>query len=293
MTISWQKVYNKILKKINEIPLIQHQGEFTYQKNVEAYALNIPPLSTTDLNLVEKLKHEGVVITSLENLGIPSHPDLYKAAKNLMQELSAIISDHHQIVIHASSQQIMKYPEIFLWGLEQRLLNISENYFGVPVAYHGAYVRRDIGNQIERESRLWHIDKEARRILKIIVYLNDVNENNSPFQYLPQSLTAKVADALKYKSGYILDQSMQKVISPTQYKSCIGAAGTVVFAATSSIFHRGKIPINNDRFTIFFDYSCRLKNHSFYGESSLPHSDLILLSKNLSEAQKQCIFWRF
>ncbi|MBD2384128.1 2OG-Fe(II) oxygenase [Cylindrospermum sp. FACHB-282] len=286
-----QKTQNKILKKIYTIPFLEYQSEIAYQIAAAKHTLNLPVISSTDLDLVERIRQSGVVITSLEELGISSTPQLLQAAKKLMSEIAETVAmSKNEFAIHASSQQIMKYPAVFLWGLEQRLLNIVENFLGLPAAYHGAYFRRDIANKVEKGSRLWHLDKEARKVIKIIVYLHDTSENQGPFQYLPQSLTSKIARSLKYTSGYILDKTMQEIISPANYKSCIGSAGTVIFAATSNIFHRGSIPIASDRFAVFFDYTPRLKNYSFYGSSSLPHTDLLLLAKNLSEKQKRSIF---
>jgi hypothetical protein len=217
---------------------------------------------------------------------------LLESAQILIPELSENIRFHpNQIIIHASPQQILKYPQIFLWGLEQRLLNIIENFLGLPVAYQGVYFRRDIANRLEVGSRLWHIDKEDRKILKIIIYLNDVHEENGAFQYIPKNLTSTIAKSLKYKAGYIQDKVMQEVISSKLYKSCTGVAGTVIMADTSSIFHRGKPPITSDRFTIFFDYTSRRHKQASYGTSILSYKDLLSLSENLSESQRKCIFW--
>jgi hypothetical protein len=289
----YQMAHKKLLHKINTIPLIRYQGELAYQEAVKKHIINLPHLSKSDLELVARMKEEGVVITSLEELAIPSTYQLLDAIKNIMPKLQKNVPSHEkEFVFHASSQQIMEYPEIFLWGLEQRLLNIVENYFGFPVAYHGVYFRRDITNELEKGSRLWHIDKDARRVMKIIIYLNDIDENQGPFQYISQSLTSHIADSLKYVCGYILDKTMQEVISSENYKSCLGSMGTVVFAATDSIFHRGKIPVTSDRFTLFFDYTPRSKKHSFYNSTSLPYEDLTLLAENFSESQKKHIMWQ-
>ncbi|MBE9052340.1 2OG-Fe(II) oxygenase [Nostocales cyanobacterium LEGE 11386] len=286
-----QKMRNKILREIDAIPFIQYQEELAYQAAVKKHIIHLPVLSKNDLNLVETINHEGVVITSLAELGMPSTLEILKAAKDLMPKIPQKITGHkNEFIVHASSQQIMQYPEIFLWGLEQRLLNIIENYLGLPVAYNGVYFRRDIANQVEQTSRLWHVDKENKKILKIIIYLNDINEDTGPFQYITQTLTSEIAQSLKYTSGYIQSQTMQGVVSPEHYKSCTGPAGTVIFAATGNIFHRGKIPVTADRFAIFFDYSSRRKRKSFYGTNSLSYKDLVLLTKNLPEQKKQCVF---
>ncbi len=288
-----QKMHNKILKNIDAIPLLQHQTDLADYTALENHIPNLPVLSKNDFDLVETIKHEGVVITSLEKLGVPSTPQLLYAAQNLLPKIPQSISGHkNEFTTHATSQQIMEYPEIFLWGLEQRLLNIVENYLGLPVAYHGAYFRRDLTHQVEQGSRLWHIDKEDRKVLKIIVYLNDISEETGPFQYVPLTLTSTIAKTLKYTSGYIRDKNMQELISLENYQSCTGNSGTVIFAATGSIFHRGKQPTASDRFAIFFDYTSRRLRQSFYGNSCLPNADLQLLAQNLSEQQKKCLFWQ-
>ncbi len=292
MTIATQ-VRNRLFKNLYEISFVKNSAELEYQFSVKNHTRKLPALSTTDWELVETLNTEGVVITSLEALSIPSTPQMFEAAKNLMPKIPTITSgDKNDYVVHATSQQMMESPEIFLWGLEQRLLNIVENYLGLPVAYHGTYFRRDIANNVEKKSRLWHMDSEDRKLLKIIVYLNDINEDNGPFQYIPQSLTPEVTRALRYKHGYIKDKTMGRVISPSNYRSCTGLAGTVVFAGTASVFHRGKIPVASDRFAVFYDYTSRQPKFPFYCKSSLPEEDLVLLSKRFSEQQKQYVFWR-
>lgn len=288
-----QKIQKRIFKKIYQIPFVKHQNDIAYQIAVNKHKPNLPNISKDDLELVEKINNEGVVVTSLDNLGIESNTQLLQTAKHLASQMKLDINrDVNNYVIHASSQQIMKYPEIFLWGLEQRLLNIIEHYLGLPLAYHGVFFRRDIANKLETGSRLWHLDPEDRKVLKIIVYVNDVTEKQGPFQYIHPSLTSDIVQSLKYTYGYIPNQTMQKVIAPTNYKSCLGNSGTVIFAGTGSIFHRGKPPENSDRFTIFFDYTSRRKKELFYINNSLPHQDLLKLSQNLSERQKQCLFWQ-
>lgn len=288
-----KQVRNQILKNFYEISFVKNPAELDYQAAVKKYAARLPTLSATDLNLVETLKTEGVVVTSLEALSIPSTPQMLKAVEKIIPEIPKTQSgDKDEYVVHASSQQMMENPEIILWGLEQRLLNIAENYLGLPVAYHGAYFRRDIANTVERKSRLWHIDSEDRRLFKIIIYLNDVDEQSGPFQYIPQPLTSKVARSLGYKHGYIRDKTMQQAISPSYYQSCIGSSGTVIFAGTASVFHRGKIPVTSDRFAVFFDYTSRNPKFPFYCKSSLPQRDLLQLATHLSEHQKQYVFWR-
>ncbi|WP_414528638.1 2OG-Fe(II) oxygenase [Nodularia chucula] len=286
-----QKMRNKIVKKIISLPLIKYQEDLAYQTAVKNHIRDLPILPQDDLQLVENIRNKGVVITSLTELGIASKSDIITAAKDLIPQINPHQSlDKNQFVIHASSQQIIAYPEIFYWGLEQRLLNIVENYIGLPLSYNGVYFRRDIANNIEQGSRLWHIDKEDRKILKVIIYVNDINDHTGPFEYIPPDVTSEIAKTLKYTSGYISDQKMEQFLSPENYKSCTGSAGTVIFAATGSIFHRGKSPVTSDRFAIFYDYSSRRQKKRYYIPNSLPSQDLSILVQNLPSDKKQYIY---
>ncbi|NET01247.1 MAG: 2OG-Fe(II) oxygenase [Sphaerospermopsis sp. SIO1G2] len=284
-----QKTKNKILKTIDTIPHLQYYNQRAYQADVEKYRPHLNQISHHDFEIVKQIEQEGIFITSLQDLEIPNSFDFLQTAQSFIPQIAQIPSTKNQFVVHASSEQIIAKPILFLWGLEQRLINIVEHFLGLPIAYHGVYVRRDIATQLEIGSRLWHIDKEARKILKIIVYLHDVDENNGAFEYLNPELTLEVAKSLKYKTGYVRDQIMQEVISNSYYQPCVGKAGTVIFAATHNIFHRGKIPVNRDRYSVFFDYTPRFKKHSFYGNSYLKNENLASLVTNLSKYQKDCL----
>lgn len=286
----FKKARNKILREINYISFLKTQSELGYQATLEKHRSNLPALCAADLALLSTLQEEGAVITSLESLSIPSTGQMLQATERLIPKIpNSISGDKNEYVVHATNQQIMEHPEIFMWGLQKRLLNIIENYIGLPVAYHGVYFRRDIANEVEHTSRLWHLDTEDRKVLKVIIYLNDIMDDIGPFQYIPQSLTPTIASSLNYNNGYIKDSTMQEYVSPSDYKSCTGSAGTVVIAGTAIIFHRGKIPLSGDRFALFFDYSSR---QPFTGYSSLPEKDLQILANNyFSQEQKDYVFW--
>jgi hypothetical protein len=286
----FKKARNKILREINYISFLKTQSELGYQATLEKHRSNLPALCAADLALLSTLQEEGAVITSLESLSIPSTGQMLQATERLIPKIpNSISGDKNEYVVHATNQQMMQHPEIFMWGLQKRLLNIIENYIGLPVAYHGVYFRRDIANEVEHTSRLWHLDTEDRKVLKVIIYLNDITDDIGPFQYIPQSLTPTIASSLNYNNGYIKDSTMQEYVSPSDYKSCTGSAGTVVIAGTASIFHRGKIPFSGDRFALFFDYSSR---QPFTAYSSLPEKDLQILANNyFSQEQKDYVFW--
>ncbi len=288
-----KQVRNRLLKNLHTIPFVKNPSDLAYQIALEKHIRNLPIIHADDMMLVSTLKKEGVVITSLAALSIPSTSQVLQAAESLIPQISKNRSgSKNEFVTHATSEQIMESSEIFFWGLEQRLLNIAEHYLCLPVAYHGTYFRQDFVNTVQRKSRLWHTDMEDRKMLKIIIYLNDVNEDGGPFQYIPKSFTSTITQSLRYNFSYISDKTMQRIVSLSNWKSCIGSSGTVIFADTANIFHRGKIPIASDRFTIFYDYTSRQPKCPYYCKSSLPQDDLQLLSTQFSENQRRCVFWQ-
>ena len=186
-TSTLKRVRNRVLREIFQIPVFRVPSKLAYEAALDKYVDNLPKLSPTELTLVDAFKSEGIFVTSLEALAIPSTPLLINAAKKLLPKLPKTLSNHkNEYVIHATSAQIMEYPELFLWGVEERLLNILENCIGLPLAYHGLYFRRDLANKIQVKSRQWHIDMEDHCIVKVIVYLNDVSDGGGPFQYIPK-----------------------------------------------------------------------------------------------------------
>ncbi|MDJ0692110.1 MAG: hypothetical protein QNJ41_26915 [Xenococcaceae cyanobacterium MO_188.B32] len=286
-----KRLRTRIIKESLRFRYFQSISQVAYQKAVRKYAANLPPLSAADMAIVDALDREGVFVTSLEQLEISSTPLLLNACQHILPKIKTISPKHNQqYVIHATSSQLMEYPEIFNWGLEEKLLDIIENYLSLPTICHGVYLRRDLTNQVQKKSRLWHLDREDRRMFKIIIYLNDVNEEGGPFQYIPKSLTSITSRALKYDYSYIDDKTMEQVVPSSEWKSCLGSAGTVVIADTASIFHRGKKSLVSDRLAIFFDYTSRRPKHPHYCKSFFSVDELNILTHNLSQRQNDCVW---
>lgn len=288
-----QQVKNQLLKNFYMVSFIRESAEMSYHQALESHKPYLPTMSVSDYRIIQALQTEGVFVASLDALGIDFSAKMFNDAQQILPELAQILPDNSsEFVIHATNEQIMNHSSIFMWGLEAQLLKLVENYLGLPVAYHGAYFRRDLNNLVERKSRCWHIDREDRRMFKIIIYLNDVDEEGGPFEYIPVDLSVELSRRLHYKYDYIRNQRMQTFISPSNYKTCTGVAGTVIIADTGKIFHRGRIPLQRDRFAVFYDYTSRYPQYPFYCKSSLPEADLLKLAMNMSSFQKECVFWR-
>jgi hypothetical protein len=289
-----QHVWNSVLREMFLLPVFRIPSEKAYEKAKEKHSSNLPRLSVDDLTCIKTLEREGVFVTSLEDLGITSTPLFLLAANHLLPQLSTKPpKNKKEYFIQATREQIFGFPHIFLWGLEERLINITERYLGLPVFYHGSFLRRDLANGIKIKSRLWHRDHEDRRMLKIFVYLNDVNEKGGPFQYIPKDLSKLSSQVLQYKHSTLRDEVMESVVPTRYWKSCLGPAGTVIVADTGSIFHRGSVPIMSERFSTIFSYTSRYPKNPHYCKSFFTRNQLLTLAKTLSPHQKECILWQW
>lgn len=233
------------------------------------------------------MREEGAFVTSLQTLAIPSTSLVIASWEKLLPELLAF-SSNGKYAISLPYFKLMKSPEIFLWGLQERLLNIIENYIGFPVLYHGANFRREIANGKLIDVRQWHTDVEDHRMVKVIVYLKDVNLNGGPFEYISKSLTSSLRQTLQYNSGFVSDEVIKTLVPTSDWKPCTGRSGTVIFSDTRNVFHRAKPPVEADRFSITFSYTSR-RPITIFNKVTLSRDELLRISSRLSKRQSQCI----
>ena len=259
----------------------------------------MPALDAIDSRIVDELERTGICVTSLKSLSIPNTAEFLEVAKKISLDLAKISSqtaNRGKCEIHATSAQLIRHMELFHWGLEERLLKIIERYLGLPVAYDGLLFFLSIADGKEKGARAWHRDREDRRIIKVCVYLNDVNDRGGPFQILQPEINSLLCNSVKDQYKAILHEDVQK-FDPAAVAdgviSCIGSAGTVIFVDTARNYHRGKPPTETSRSAIFFSYFSRRPWHPFFCQRSpLSSQDLECLTKGISEAQKACVDWK-
>ncbi|MFQ4145806.1 hypothetical protein [Chlorogloeopsis sp. ULAP02] len=282
-----KRIPYKIKRNFLQLPVLKLAFEYAHRQEIKKYVDCLPKIYPEDRVLIESLHHKGVFVTSLQNLGISSTSLLMANAKKLLPEFQAF-STKNQCSITLPTSICMQYPEIFLWGLEERLINIVENYIGLPVFYHGADFRKEIANGKLTDVRQWHLDVEDYKMVKIIVYLNDVSINGGPFEYICKLSTSLLRQNIRYSGGFIPDQLIEKSVPVSDWKPCPGSCGTVIFSDTCNVFHRAKPPVETDRFSITFAYTSRQPITRF-SKSALPREELLRISHRLSRRQRECI----
>ncbi len=268
-----------------------------YQTYLREHQSQLTVLDSIDSKIVDELQQTGICVTSLKSLDIPNTSEFVEAAKKLSQELTEISwlpTSKGKYEILATSAQLIKYKELFRWGLNERLLKIVERYLGLPVAYDGLLSVLSIADGREIGQRAWHRDREDRQMVKVCVYLNNVTDEGGPFQCLQPPINSLVCNSVKNMYRCVFNAEL-KTFSPNasdEVTTCTEPAGTVIFVDTASYYHRGKPPTQLNRSAIFFSYFSRRPWHPFFCQRSpLSREDRDRLTEGMSSYQHDCAFW--
>lgn len=269
-----------------------------YQRAIREHESALLTLNSMDAKIVNELVQTGICITSLDSLAIPNTVKAFKAVAKIKEELKEIASlpiNQNNSTIYATANLLMSYPELFYWGLDERLLKIAERYLGVPVAYDGILFTLSLADGTEYGVRTWHRDVEDRRMVRACIYLNDVDENGGPFQFIQSDTNSRIGNLEKDKNAFLYNKTPKKLFSPSPtdgITTCTGRAGTVIFADTARHYHRGKPPTQSNRFAIFFTYFSRRPLHFYFCHRSvLSDKHLRNLTANLCAEQRACVLW--
>jgi hypothetical protein len=127
---------------------------------------------------------------------------------------------------------------------DRRLLDLANAYLGLwsKLEYLDLWYTAAHGGDAERRgSQRWHRDYDDRHLLKIFVYLVDVDEQTGPFQYVPGSQPGGRFDDVwpwsPMSPSYPPQEELATRIEPAA-KTMTGPKGTMFLCNTSG-FHRG------------------------------------------------------
>ncbi len=278
--IFFKRAIYKIGKILYSIALVKRIVDLAYEAKVAQYQASLPKLDTEDQIILEALQKTGTYSITIEDLQLESTESFLRKTRDLVNYLKNIPSANKNS-IDLEQDKFTDHPEIFLWGIEPRILDIIEHYIGLPLYYQGYALRRDIVTDTSTDAesvRAWHLDAEDRAMIKVIIYLNDVGLDGGHYQYVSKDLTEEAIKKINYNSGYLSDQKMVHVIPERYWNGCIGKLGTVIFTDPSKVFHRAKPPEKEDRFSISFCYTSN-KPKYYWGTTRFP--------KNLSEIRNK------
>lgn len=127
----------------------------------------------------------------------------------------------------------------------RRLLDVANEYLQLwaKLEYIDLWYSIPVGEDAERRaSQLWHRDFDDSHLLKVFLYLADVDNLTGPFEYVPGSQPGGVhGDFHPWEPmgvGRISEQELAKRVPADQVRTFTAPKGTMIFCNTSGL-HRG------------------------------------------------------
>lgn len=244
--------------------VVHAPSEVVHRRRVATRRRRMSPLPPADRALLDALETEGCALSSLDALQLGSASQMLVEADRLLGLMEQLQPPHR-----GAGKRPLTPPQIFTatdlpafaaFGNEPRLLAIAEHYIGTPVTFQGVHVRRDFANDEPVTTELWHKDLEDRRMLKVIVYLCDVDEAAGPFEYARKSAMNPVSTVkvhwrtARNGSMGVDDAQMAAIVPRSEWRSCVGPAGSTVLMDPVAMFHHGRSR-TKDRAAAFFVYT--------------------------------------
>lgn len=261
-------------------------GDNRYEARRSVYAHHLPQVSSEHSGILADLHHTGVAIRTVE---LPTA--VLESAQRFIRLLRSKQTDAP--CVKTTSRELAWDPALFMWGLSEGILDLAECHIGLPPRYLGVEVKREIVNPAAGHShaavRRWHLDHEDRRILKVIVYLSDVDEASAPFEFIDLQTSEALLSgfARGHRIGH-LDEAVRADVPDSKRRQVTGARLTAIYVDTGRVLHRVCPPLRSERYSVTFAY-CSRRPHLTYSDLMLPGSGLRELRESVSERQWQAL----
>lgn len=253
---SAQRVANRLKRELLRLPAVRDLAAASRNRLLARHAGSLPPLSAEQRELVAEMEETGVCITTLDAIAGDAAPGVKASLTELAAELAATPAAGNSTVRLAPDRMYAK-SDVFELGLRDSLLDVVENHLHLPPHYFGADVRRELPDGAVFDVRQWHLDVEDHRMLKVIVYLNDVDADGGPFEYIPHQTSRKACAALGYHTGFLSDEVLSRVVPRGAWRACTGPKWTAIVTDTCRVLHRARPPTRNERFSLTLSYTSR------------------------------------
>ncbi len=209
------------------------------RKKFEQYP---PILTDVQKKIVFDLDHDGIAISSLDEL----FPNLSPLTQ--LQDAASHLRTHAEINRKKTYlQQLFEtFPVLDLQdpfmklALQSDIFDILNSYMKMwtKFEYLNLNITIPVASGTEpRQSQCWHRDPGDKKIIKMFVYLNNVDETAGPFIYVLKSQYGGKWRHLfpqRLPNGvYPNAKKLETQIPNTEIKVCTAKAGTVIFADTT------------------------------------------------------------
>jgi ectoine hydroxylase-related dioxygenase (phytanoyl-CoA dioxygenase family) len=163
--------------------------------------------------------------------------------------------------LHSYDVELSLDDPWFRAATSHRLLDIANTYLEMWSKLEYVDVWYSVPQPADAErisSQRWHRDYNDQHLLKVFLYLVDVDEAMGPFQYVPGSQPGgEYADAWPWEplgKNYPSEEELERLIPSSSIRAFTAPKGTLIFCNTAG-FHRGGFSTTSPRVLATATYS--------------------------------------
>lgn len=267
-----RSIYKRTLKKIWFLvtrPYYLVRGSWPVwfyllnRKGRKLHARYRPELTTVQRRLISDLKRNGIAVSHIDEL-LPQRgllSVLRGYADKLLPDANVRKGKIFQKELWDSCPVIDFQNPFTRLALEKSVLEIVSGYLDVWPKFRvltlNVTIPVPLGSEAIKSQR-WHRDPEDKRMCKMFLYLNDVDEAAGPFVYVPQSHHGgkwrRFFPQRPPKGYYPPAGAVEKAIPQSELRTMTGRAGTVIFCDTSGL-HKGGYATSKERIMFTAGYN--------------------------------------
>ena len=210
------------------------------------------PLTASEVETLNVLRSEGIIVCAAQELfgdtGIQLLDRIGKEVDGLVEKQrdsdgvqgTQKSSAGKTYLISLLSKEIDSESPFLQLAIQPSLLRIVNDYLGLRSYLRAINVWMNVpAADPPKESQLWHRDGDDLRILKVFIYLMDVDMSAGPFWFIPGTHEGAGRQIpVSQEAGRVSDSEMEKKIPASKWKACTGMARTAILADTTG-FHKG------------------------------------------------------
>jgi hypothetical protein len=243
--------------------------------------------------VLDDLNRSGIAITSVDALLGQSacYAELAAAVERLQHDRAAEIAEARSrarddasvgkktfLMEYLGRNPVLDPGSVYArFTLEHPVLDIANAYLGMYSRMRYYNVWHTFASSAKaRESQLWHRDREDLYIVKVFLYLGDVDAGAGPFTYAPGTHRKgpNRREPEFFLEGRVKrtdDEQMAAVVPRSEWVSAVGRKGSIVFADTNG-YHRGGLARESDRlmYTCMYTSQASESEEFFVRSQSIP-----------------------
>jgi len=232
----------------------RHEAITYFNKNLESrrekYSFELDP---------EVTPH----VENLENLGYSKiekffNKEQMQILRNIKEEVARCF-DTNTNTKYPSKQMIyidkpiLNLPSLHELLFDDRMINIATGYYNCRPALGSVAVRKSfVNDEPPLTNQNYHRDYNSLvKMMKFVIYLNDVDEGGGPFTYVNES-NKRIWNGW-WQTHYPSDEMIEKLYGKDKVVPITANFGDLLMANTRGM-HKGQKPSTSERTAIHFSY---------------------------------------